>query len=181
MRTLLTITTLGMIATFAGAQTRSSFLAVDTISDVVVNVSNAGLRYEIIVGMDPKFTYQGTDYAITEVFGFWNLSDDDDLTVSNQDIGVWKTNNSNSGAGAIAGWKTQTPNQGLTAGQSVVLDYDALSVEKVERLGFHVRIDGTFPGTSGNTGHITTVPEPASMAAMGLGAVALIRKRRRNK
>lgn len=168
-----------LVATMANAQSRSSFLAVDVISDIIVNVSNGGLRYEVIVGANPTFTYQGTDYNITEVWGFWTLSDDDDLTVTNSDIGIWKVNNSNSGTGGIAGWKTQTPNDGLTPGQSFTFDYSALSVDKVERLGFDVRLDGIFPGTSGNTGRITVVPEPASMLALAVGVATLVRRRRK--
>src|SRR5690242_13547110 len=110
----------------AHAQTRSSFLEVDAVSQIAVDVSNSNLTYKVSLGANPTFTYQNTVYTITDLIGFWNLSDDDDLTVTNSDIGVWQANNSNSGVGGIAGWKTQ-PNTGITPGQDVTLTYDALS------------------------------------------------------
>ncbi|MBS1723260.1 MAG: PEP-CTERM sorting domain-containing protein [Armatimonadetes bacterium] len=168
------------VAGAAGAQTRSSFLGVDVISDIAVQVSNGGLTYNVQVGNAPTFTYNNTVYHITDVIGFYTLSDDDDLTAVNQNVGVWQTNNSNAGTGGIAGWKTN-PNTGLTPGQSFTFNFDSLNVASVERLGYHVRIDGTFPGTQGNTGNITTVPEPASLLVIGSALASLAARRRMRK
>lgn len=155
---------------------------VDSISGVNVNVSNAGLTFLVSLDADPTFTFQNHVYHITDVFGFWNLSDDDDLTstVSNfsGNFGPWGTNVNNAGPGGIAGWKSN-PNDGITVGGNETFTYQALSSSSVERLGFHVRLTENFPGTGGNTGHITTVPEPTSMLALVAGLGAFMAKRRR--
>lgn len=167
------------LAVAGQAQTRSSFLSVDSLQDITVTPSNGGLSYNIAVGVSPKFFYNSTWYNITDVIGFWSLSDDNDLVASGVDQGNFKWNASNSSTGGIAGWKSN-PNQGLTPGQNTTLTYTTLDVASVERLGFHVRLDTDFPGTSGNTGFITveTVPEPASILAVGAGLAAFIRKRK---
>lgn len=164
------------------AQTRSSFLGVDSISGIDVTVSNAGLSFLVDTSADPTFTYQNHVYHITAVIGFWNLSDDNDLTASvtgfTGNFGPWSTNSSNSGPGGIAGWKSN-PNNGITPGGSEMFTYNSLDSASVERVGFHVVLTENFPGTTGNTGHITTVPEPASMIALVAGLGGLVAKRRR--
>lgn len=164
------------------AQSRSSFLEIDSITGITVTPSNGGLSFLVEVSNNPSFTFANHVYHITDVFGFWNLSDDDDLTVTNAgftgNFGPWGANNSNSGTGAIAGWKSN-PNNGITVGGSETFTYSSLSTGNVERLGFHVRLDENFPGTGGNTGNITTVPEPTSMIALVSGIGALIARRRR--
>ena len=168
MRRPIILLALGIAACSFG-QTRSSFLGVDLISGINVTVSNAGLSFLVSVDNSPSFTYQNHVYQITKVFGFYALSDDDDLTVTNSDFsanfGPWNTNNSNSGTGGIAGWKSN-PNNGITPGGSESFTFSSLNTANVERLGYHVMLNENFPGTSGNTGNITTVPEPASMVAL---------------
>ena len=183
MKTTLLLT-LCFVAVGAMAQTRSSFLGVNSITGITVTPSNAGLTFLVNMGADPYFTYNGHDYHITDVIGFYNLSDDDDLTVSNSNFtgnfGPWGTDNSNSGVGGIAGWRSN-PNNGITVGGSETFNYTSLSTDKVERLGFHVRLNELFPGTQGNTGDITVVPEPVSMVGLLAGLGGLMARRRRNK
>jgi hypothetical protein len=147
-------------------QSRVSFLQGDSFQDVVVAVAEGGLEYTVSIGPNPAFVYQSVAYPITDVFGFWVLSDDDDLFPVHQDIGVWQAHENQSGQGGIAGWKTN-PNTGLTPGQQFTFTFDSLNVASVEQVGFHIRVAGTFPGTNGNTGY-ATVPEPATGAVLGL-------------
>jgi hypothetical protein len=183
MRAYFIALTLVGAAAVASAQSRSSFLAVDSVTGLNVAISGDGLTYTLSFDPGAYFSYLGDDYAITDVFGIWALSDDDDLTVTHSDIDVWDAHANNAGGGGIAGWKTN-PNTGLTSGQSKVFTFDSLSSDLVERQGFHVRLDGTFPGTEGNTGYITTeevIPEPMSLLALGTAGAALIAKRRRGR
>lgn len=165
-------------AASVSAQTRSSFLAVDGFSDVFVTPSNGGLTYAVSLGANPQMFFQSQVYAITDVFGFWVLKNEDPNTLSssNSSFGVWSVWNASSGPGEIAGWKTN-PNTGITPGGSVTFNFSALNVAEVDQFGFHVRLNGTFPGTNGDTGY-ATVPEPSALAALGLGLLSLPRRRK---
>lgn len=172
------------LAASASAQTRSSFLDGGTFSGIDIAESNGGLTYDVTFNPGAQFHYAGLDYDITDVFGFWNLSDDDDLTSTinsfvDGDGATWDADASNSGTGGIAGWKTN-PNTGITSGQAVQFNYDALSTGLVEHFGLHVRIDGLFPGTDGNTGYatFTDIPTPGATALLGIAGLVAARRRR---
>lgn len=166
------------------ATTRSSFLGVEAITDVTVVTSNGGLTFTVSMGANPRFTAGGTDYPIRDLIGFYALSDDDDLisSVSNFSAlgGTWSDDSSNASTGGIAGWKTN-PNTGFQTGESIAYTFDTLSTERVERVGFHVRLfDGFFPGTTGNTGNITlVVPSGSAAGVFGAAGVLAVRRRRR--
>jgi hypothetical protein len=160
------------------AQTRSSFLDTNSSSGITFNGTNGGLTVDVILGANPTFTVGANTYHVTSIIGFYALSDNNDLTVSNSDFGVWKTNNRNSGLGGIAGWKTN-PNTGIGLNQHQSFMYQALNTNLVDRLGFHVVTSELFPGTSGNTGFIEIVPEPASFAVLGIGLFGILARRRK--
>jgi LPXTG-motif cell wall-anchored protein len=165
-------------ATPALATTRSSFTDVDQISGITVT-HLAGFSYEVSVDIAPIFEIGSQSYMITDVFGFYALADTADLTplAMLSSVGSFSNDSSNAGPGGIAGWRSN-PNQGLTPGESLVFTFDSLDLANVDRWGFHVRLDGTFPGTSGNTGNITSVPAPAAGAAMLSVGLLAIRRRR---
>ena len=173
----LTIFSVCLLAAGASAQSRSSFLDVDAFEDVIVMVSNGGLTYDVELGPNPTMEYQGDIFEITDLFGFWALSNDDDLEVVHQNIGVWDAHENQAGTGGIVGWKTN-PNTGLTPGDSITFTYDELTTARVEQVGFHIRLDGTFPGASGNTG-FATVPEPGSLIALAFAGGLLVIRRKR--
>ncbi len=180
----------GLIALAMGvqAQSRSSFTGVSQISGITVTPSNGGLTYTVQVGPNPFFVHNSIQYNILNVLGFWALrnQDPDNLGASGSNFsglnGNWNYNASTSGAGQIAGWKSN-PNDGIYANQQDTFTFTGISAANIDQFGFHVRLSGNqlFPGTTGNTGHITLdpVPEPASLAILGVGAAALIRRRRK--
>lgn len=160
----------------ASAQTFSSFVAVDSFQNLSV-LDLSALSYRVSVGPTPTFTKDGTTYSITDVFGYWALRADMDLTGATSSFNQWSAHQSNAGIGGIVGWKTN-PNTGLTPGTSEVFTFDQLDTPNVSGYGFHVRLNGVFPGTSGNTGYVTLVPAPAAAALLGIaGAVAMRRHR----
>lgn len=160
---------------------RSAFLDVDAIAGITVSFQGPGSAL-VDVGGTPTFTYQAVTYTITDVFGFWALSNTGDIvntltsTFVDPNTGTWKDQANNGGPGGTAGWSTN-PNTGLTPLQSLLFVFDAYDAGEIEQFGFHVRLDGTFPGTSGDTGFIT-VPAPASAATLlAVGALAARRRR----
>lgn len=180
MKKLFALLLVGALGSAAFAQSRNSFSDVEAFLDLTVNVSNGGLTYEVVVGADPRFMYNGNTYHITDVFGFWVLSNDVDFVVQNQNIDQWVVSNNNAGPGAIAGWRTN-PNTGLVPGTSKTFTFDALNVGAVDQVGFHLRISGDWPfGEGGDTG-FATVPEPATMLGLAGALPLLLRRRRKNR
>lgn len=171
----LTLVVASSVASFA--QSRSAFVDVSAFQDLHVEVSNSGLTYKVILGANPKLLYQNAWYNITDVFGFWTLSNDVDFNVVNQPTNQWNPSNNNAGPGAIAGWKTN-PNTGITPNNSYTFTFDSLNTDAVDQVGFHVRLDQYANFWQGNTGY-ATVPEPTSMIALALGAIGLAARRRR--
>jgi len=174
LKGLITVTAMAVVGA-ASAQSISSF-SVAQISGITVN--RTGNQIDLVVGAAPTITYNAVVYNVTEVFGVWALDDADDMAATGTDQNGWDFNSNFSGTGGVAGWKTM-PNNGFI-NNTMTFNYSTLT-GTVEDFGFHVRVNGEFP-FGGNTGYFRPVPEPASLAALGLGAIGLIgRRRRRNK
>ena len=167
------------VAGFASAQSYSSF---HNAGPTFVNLTVTGTNptYTVTVGATPTVTLGGTTYNIKDVFGFWHLGPDP-ATYSMTDTGVWNADSNNAGSSWIAGWKTN-PNTGLTANTSKTFTYNSL-VGNIETFGFHVRLVDGQAYQGANTFFVkgSAVPEPGTMAALGLGVAALIRRRRMSK
>ncbi len=168
-----------MLAGAASAQSRSSFQLADAVGGVSITPSGL-LDYTVTESLAPTLLFGGNLYTINSIFGFWVLSDDDNLTPVNPnfldgDGATWGTSNNNGGAGGIAGWATN-PNTGITPGQSVAFSFSSLA-GSVEGLGLHIRVNETLPG-GGNTAFFV-VPTPGAAALLGLGGLTATRRRRR--
>lgn len=162
----------GLAATVS-AQSIGSFQLAD-IQDV--SASLVGNQLTLNVGNNPTIDFMNQVYTVTEVFGVWSLDDDDDMTATGGTENGWQFSSNFSGTGGIAGWRTN-PNSGLGPNASLVFNYTTLT-GTVEDFGYHIRVDGTLPG-GGNTAFFRMVPEPATFAGLGLGVLALLRRRRK--
>lgn len=180
MKKLVSVICLVGIAAFSSAQSRNSFLGVTTITGVSF-VNTGGNTYRLSVLAGASFTYNNTVYVIRDVFGVWALN--------NSNTGLNASAGSQNGWGYdegtnpddIAGWKTNPPN--ALANGSLDFTYSSITQPNIDQVGFHVRLlNQNFPNTSGGTGYVTAanpVPEPATMAVLGVGVAALIRRKRK--
>lgn len=158
----------------AMAQSRSSFLTSDSLGSLTITQETA-TRYRVDLGAAPTMTYLGVTYTVNSVFGFWGLSNLDNDFADTTSFGTWDAHENLAGSGGISGWKTN-PNQGIGPGGSLAFTFDRLVASDVATWGMHIRVNEQLP-TGGNTAFFT-VPTPGSLALLGLGAVAMPRRRR---
>ncbi len=176
----------GLIAATAGtasATTINSFLSVPGISGITVSpaVASPNLSFTVTLNAGATFTYNSNTYAITDVIGFYLLAPgyDDVSQGALASVGGFSNDSDHRAAGSIYGWRSN-PNSGITAGNSQAFTFPSISYANYTLIGLHVRINGTFPGTTGNTGNITGsfVPAPGAAAVLGLGGLLASRRRR---
>ncbi len=164
---------IALLSATAMAQSRSSFQTSNTLTGVTVHKLNA-TDYSVGLAVGSTISINGSTDTVTDIFGFWALDDNDDLTGTGSTIGQWGFDTNYSGSGGIVGFKTN-PNTGITQGGSQTFHFDSLS-GTVEGYGVHVRLANS---NTLYTATVAAVPEPASFAVLGLGAIALIRRKRK--
>lgn len=176
MKRILSISALAVAAVAANAQSRSSFQVPSTLTGVNIT-SSSKLNYNVALAGNASMFYKGKTYQIQDIFGFWVLDNNNDMSADGRDSGVWRYHENYSGQGGIAGFKTN-PNTGIKGGQNQ--DFTFKSVNgSVEAYGIHLRLkdcDTLYVELPCNP-----VPEPATMAALGLGVAAVIRRKRAKK
>ncbi len=160
------------------AQSRSSFQDVSLFDGI--NISNTSmLDWTVTLSATPKVTYLGHTYTVTDVFGFWLLDDNNDFSATGTNPGLWSFHSNYAGTGGIAGFKTN-PNTGITPGLAQSFHFNSITGQ-AEGRGIHVRFAENLPG-GGNTIYLKdpgAVPEPATLAVLGGGLVAFLKRRRR--
>lgn len=166
-----------LLVGISSAQSRSSFVVVDAINFIIG--SRAGNELTVEVGLNPSVKIGSKVYQVTEVFGAWLLDDNDDLNGTGATDGVWSFDRSLGGSGGIVGYKTN-PNTGLLPDETKTFTFSTLTGTE-EAFGYHVRFSENLP-SGFNTLYVTSpnvVPEPASIAALSVGAIALMRRRKK--
>lgn len=155
------------------AQSINSFQVVSNITGLRTSLS--GNTLTMIASATPTFTMNSNTYAITEVFGVWALDNNDDQSATGSNQGGWNFHQNTAGSGGISGFKTN-PNSGIV-GQTKLYNFNSFTGSP-ENFGYHVRVSGSLPGGS-NTLYIQAVPEPGTLAVVGLGLVAMMRRRKK--
>ncbi len=174
-RLFIPIVGISILSATSFAQSRSSFLTPNALTGVSVTKVNS-TDFTVGLAVGSTITINGVTDTVTDIFGFWALDNDDDLSGTGSTIGSWGFDSNYSGSGGIVGFKTN-PNTGITQGGSQSFHFNSLS-GTVEGYGVHVR---TVNSNTIYTATVAAVPEPATFAVLGLGAVALIRRKRTRK
>ena len=154
---------LGGVATFLGATTNDAAYG----ATYSLPAGSVGLVASN-VGWNGSMEYIGL--GITGV----NLSSDDTLvvTLNNDNDDVWKyklfADIGDTGTQFVSGsWTT------IAAGNSATLNLPYSGLDAASRIGVMVGSDDHE-----NTAHTSVVPEPATVALLGLGALSLLRRRK---
>jgi hypothetical protein len=175
-RSLLLIS-IAAIACGASAQNRNAFKPMDSILGVTVTRAQTqqGISYTVSLANDAKVIRAGKSHDLKVIEGFWLLSDMGDIQAVQKAMDKYDIHSNNSGGTSAYGFQTQKKN-GIERGQSQTFTFKSIgNPAAIDHFGYKVY-------ASGVPAHIyeaTPVPEPASMAALGLGIAAIIRRRRK--
>lgn len=179
MKKTILIVSIAAIAAVGSAQNRNSFKQMNAILGVTVTraQTNQGIAYTVSMAQGATVIRNGKVHALEAIDGFWLLSNNGDLGASQASKAQWDAHSNNSGGASAYGFQTELKN-GIRAGGSETFVYSSISNPSVlAHFGFKVKASGV-PAHIYEGQDCEPVPEPATMAAMGLGVAALLRRRR---
>lgn len=167
------------IATLAGAasaQNRNAFKPMDSILGVTVTRAQTqqGITYTVSLANNATVIRAGKSHDLKVIEGFWLLGDNGDIGAVQGAVARYDAHSNNSGGTSAYGFQTQKK-YGIERGESQTFLFKTISNPgQIDHFGYKVY-------ASGVPAHIyeaSAVPEPASMAALGLGIAAVLRRRR---
>lgn len=162
-----------VVASVASAQNYNAFKQLDGVQGI--SVTENGQVFTVSLGADPTVSIKGKTSEVKDITGFWLLSSKGGLNGSLEDASGYQIK-SNSGGGTSAdGWFTQNKN-GLLPGQSMSFTAKSFNASSLTDFGFMLHANGV-PAHVKIEAHGQPVPEPATMGALLLGAIGLVRRR----
>ncbi len=107
----------------------------------------------------------------------WNLTEGDHYYQSGDGTGVWV------GAGSTVALTLDFSNAAWWNGTGFTTSQTVQHLEHVTDIGFKIGAQLNTPGqvSSGTAFNVNVVPEPATIALLGLGSLSLIRRRRKRR
>lgn len=181
MKQFIIISSLFALASAANAQNRNAFKQMDSILGVTVTraATQQGTSFTVSVAANATIVRSGKSHKLEAIDGFWLLSNKGDLGAVQVALNNYDNHSNNSGGSSAYGFQTQLKN-GIGAGQSATFTFSTIgNPATLDHFGFKVKATGVPAHIYGGN-DACAVPEPASFAVIGLGLVA-IRKRRAKK
>ncbi len=174
---LISLIGVAMVGT-ASAQSRSQFVTPASWTGIEIT-NNGPKNWTVKLTGSPTVTMNNKTYSVSNVYGFWLLDNNDDMTAKGQTISGWNYNQNYNGTGGIAGYRAGSTSSAIKPGGSKSFEFKEVN-GSVENVGIKALLTG-----KGFCDYVylelppPAVPEPASLAALGIGAATVIRRRKK--